>query len=587
MENEPGKHHYYDEYEIDLREYIMLLWNHKLFIGLLVVLAVAAAFSYSTFLTEPVYQAKSTLLILQPKYTTSLEVESFSVDTYRNLATTDSIKKSVIKELNLKNEDGELYTVNQLESMMSLEILAVDEEANGNNPSNNAPLIELRVQNKDPELASKIANAWAQNFISDSKEIRQNEVKEVATVIQEQFEDTEQKLNNLKSELLTFNKENRLSLLRQRLNNKIDKLNSYNETIINLKTKLGAKNTEYENLEQQISSMEKDGVWIGELNNEKYETGKYELLKIKGLYTNAQTELMEFKQNNDLSLMQSRIKSVRNNIINYKEKIKNLNNQLINLEEENYKLSKIIKEENKRWILNRSIDNNTLWHNVLSENEMNVLEELQLKDEIINPVYQKAKKKQSDNKVIISKIPMLMKHYQKEVKKEEEHLAELNNKYHNLQLKRNKLNVNLSNYKKSYDNYRNKYQNLTNKKLELDLEIEELRAELSYYQNIEKELTSEIKNMQNELWEGKNRKEILQQKINDVQNTYNSLAKRVEEARITEAQRTSDVKFYSEAVTPSTPMDSNRMLNIAIAAVLALMLAVFIVFFKEFMKEEK
>ncbi|MGM0500180.1 MAG: Wzz/FepE/Etk N-terminal domain-containing protein, partial [Bacillota bacterium] len=39
---------YYDEYEIDLREYIMLLWDNKFFIGGLVVLAVLISYVYST-----------------------------------------------------------------------------------------------------------------------------------------------------------------------------------------------------------------------------------------------------------------------------------------------------------------------------------------------------------------------------------------------------------------------------------------------------------------------------------------------------------------------------------------------------------
>lgn len=374
-------------------------------------------------------------------------------------------------------------------------------------------------------------------------------------------------------------------MLRQRLNNKINKLNSYNQTIINLKTKLGAKNTKYKNSEEQINNMEKNKVWIGELNNKNYKKTKYGLLKAKNSYTTSQNKLIEFKQNNDLPLLQNKIKSVRNNIINYKENITKLNNQLINLEEENHKLSKIIIEENKSWILNRSIDNNALWNNLLSEDKINILKELQLKNEIINPVYQKAKKDYSDNEVSIFKIPMLIKYYKKEIKEEEKQLSELNKRYHNLQLEKNNLNINLSNYKKTYTNYINKYQNLIVQKLDLNIEIEELRAELIYYQNIEENLTSEIKSMQNDLWEGENKKEILKQKIGDVQNTYSSLAKRVEEARITEAQRTSDVKFYSEAVIPSAPIDNNKKLNMAIASVLALMLGVFIVFFKEFMKD--
>ncbi|PTX14745.1 G-rich domain on putative tyrosine kinase [Halanaerobium congolense] len=569
----------YDEYEINLVEYIMLLWNNKFFIISLVILAILIAFVYSTFIIEPVYEAKSTLLILTPKYKSSLEVESFSINTYKNLAMTDSIKQKIIDNLDLKNEDGERYSVKQLDNMMEIEILASEENDNGD-----APLIELRVSSKEPELAADIANAWAKNFIADSKEIRQNEVREVATVIQEQFEDTEKKLNNLKSDLLAFNKENRLGLLKQRLKNKENSLNQNNKNIINLENELGSKNAQFKNTVEQVESMEENNIWIGELNNKNYSDKNYDLLKIKNLYVNYQEQLKLFNQKNDLTLLQEKIKSVRNNIIKYKTRISEFENNSIELKEENKGLSNIIEEENERWIISRSIDNNTLWNNLLSETEINILEKLKLEDEMVNPIYKKAKDNLTENLVIFEKIQPLIEYYNRQINNEKSKLQTLNKEYYFLKLKKDNININLSNYRDSYNNYAQKYKELINKKLNLELKIEEIKAELDYYKNNKGKLTSEIKEMQNQLWEGENKKSLIKQQIDDVQKTYNSLASRVEEARITEAQRTSDVKFYAEAIKPSSPLTNNNRLNMAIAAVLALMLAIFIVFFKEFIK---
>ncbi len=580
MEKEPQLNNY-DEYEIDLKEYIMLLWKNKFFIGGLVILAMIIAFAYSTFMVEPVYQAKSTLLILTPRYTTSLEVESFSLDTYRNLATTDSIKQKVIDDLDLRNENGERYSADQLDNMMNIEILASEESDNGD-----APLIELRVKSKDPEMAAEIANAWAENFMDDSKEIRQNEVLEVATVIQEQFEDTEEKLNNLKSDLLEFNKENRLELLSQRLDNKKDKLNEHDKKILDLEKQLGSKNAEFENINSQLDKMEQDGDWIGELNNRDYDNDNYNLLKIKDRFVNYQNKLKTFNQDNDLTFLQGERESVRNNINEYQNKISELENSLVDLKEENKELSRVLEEENERWIVSRSVDNNTLWSSILTEGEINLLDQLKLEDEMINPIYKKAKDNLTDNNIDSNKIPTLIEYYNNEVKNEKDRLEKLNENYYELKFEKENINLNLSNYKDSYDNYVQEYQDLVNKKVDLELETEEIEAELNFYQGKEEELIKEIEEMQDKLWEGENEKSLLKQKIDDVQNTYDSLASRVEEARITEAQRTSDVKFYAEAITPSKPLANNKLLNVAIAAVLALMLGIFIVFFREFMKEE-
>lgn len=59
--NENYKQEYYDEYEIDLREYILLIWDHKWFITAFVVLAVLAAFVFSSYFIEPVYKVESTV----------------------------------------------------------------------------------------------------------------------------------------------------------------------------------------------------------------------------------------------------------------------------------------------------------------------------------------------------------------------------------------------------------------------------------------------------------------------------------------------------------------------------------------------
>lgn len=63
MNQESGNNRpeYYEEYEIDLREYIMLLWNHKLFIGGFVVLAVLISYFYSVYFITPNYQNSLTV----------------------------------------------------------------------------------------------------------------------------------------------------------------------------------------------------------------------------------------------------------------------------------------------------------------------------------------------------------------------------------------------------------------------------------------------------------------------------------------------------------------------------------------------
>ena len=78
---------------------------------------------------------------------------------------------------------------------------------------------------------------------------------------------------------------------------------------------------------------------------------------------------------------------------------------------------------------------------------------------------------------------------------------------------------------------------------------------------------------------------LLVQENSSLQSSKRELRKEIEE------KESKLLDFYSLKVLdspylPEDPVSPNTKLNVAIAAVLGLMLAVFIVFFKEFMKEE-
>lgn len=581
-ENSENNRQYYDEYEIDLREYIILIWQKKWFILGLVVLAILAAFFYNLFFVQPVYEARATLLILPPRYTTSLEVKTFSADTYENLAQTDSIKTRIITNLSLKNNNGEEYSIDQLEDMMEVKLLSAAEE-------DRTPLVQLIVKNKDPELAAQIANSWAKLFMADSKEIRKSEVTEISSVIQQQFEETEDKLKGLKTKKLNFKEKSRLELLDKRLSNKENKLTTINQKVLDLKSELGFKKTKLTNLEEQLSKLEHDGNWEGDLSYNKKASDSaadYQQFKNKQRFLTSQQKLVEFKQKNNLGLLKLKIKNKEEKIISYQAKIADLENNLTTAIQENKHLEQFLKTESKTWQLNKSVDNQTLWQSILNQKDLAILDKLKLKNEIVNPIYKNTRQKFTNNQLIIDINSNLVDSYQQQIDHLTASLVNLRNKYLSLENKQQNLNKNITVYQQVYENYSKKYQELMQQKLDLELNVEELQATLIYYRQSESDLTAEIETLQNNLWQAENKIEELDQKIADVKNTYDSLAKRAEEARITEAQRTSDVKFYAKAVTPGSPDANNLMLDLAIAAVLAFMLAIFIIFFTEFIKSE-
>ncbi|MDI3548616.1 MAG: hypothetical protein PWR10_2268 [Halanaerobiales bacterium] len=576
---------YYDEYEIDLREYIKVLWAGKWLIVGLMIVAMLIAGVYSKFFIEPQYVAKSTLLILPPKYTTSLEVSTLPVETYRNLLLTDSMKSSIIEELGLKNDQGEPYQPSNLDGMMDVVIEAQNEDGK-KEFSSQAPLIILSVKGTNPELISSIANAWANRFMEVSSEIRKGEVQQVSMVIQRQFEDTKNKLAQAKQKLKNFKEEARLDLAKNELNIKEKKLTTYKDKLIDLKTQLGAEEANYLQLKETLSQLEDEGRWLGDLSSGSNDT-EGTLITARNNYLKSQEKLLEFQRKHDIDLLKQKI-SINNNKLNdYQAKILSLQALLEEKQIEIEKLNELIKTEPEKWNLKKAITNDALWQNILDPEKVNILKNMQLSSEIINPIYQKLKDRLAEDKLLVKSIPEQIQEYQKLVSAKTAEIKEMNYTLKEWEQTLSRFNLDLNNYKKIYDQETSTYQKLKADFLNSKIKIDSLKAQISFYEDAQINLEDEIKNLQNQIWQDEITEQQLTQQVEDIQKTYDMLGTKVEEARITEAQKTSDVKFIAKAIPPTKPIDKNTKLNIAIAGVLALMLGVFIVFFREFMKEDE
>jgi len=145
-----NRREYYDEYEIDLREYIMLIWEHKWFITAFVIIAVLAAFFVSSFLLGPVYETKAKIQLSNYE-----GIYSQPTSAVQLLSSTD-IMSEVMKDLNLEMTSAELSSyINN-----NVEISNI----------NNTPIISLSIKNKNPEKAVNITETLIDKYRMRSQE---------------------------------------------------------------------------------------------------------------------------------------------------------------------------------------------------------------------------------------------------------------------------------------------------------------------------------------------------------------------------------------------------------------------------------
>ncbi len=219
---------YYEEYEIDLREYIMLIWNNKWFILGLFMFAVLAAFVVSQYFLTPVYETES---LIQLSNVGSLYSEPSYVT---GIIKSNRIVEPIMKEYNRD------YTEAALRSYINNNI-TVD---------NNKSIIKIKVKDSDPEFAeilsnniiasfSKQAEEQYENYLSNQKKyiaLLNNEIKTIEEDIKQTGLNIEQinqlELNPAEKGLLINSQLSRLNQLQTQKSNYIKEVEHTKEEIL-------------------------------------------------------------------------------------------------------------------------------------------------------------------------------------------------------------------------------------------------------------------------------------------------------------------------------------------------------------------
>lgn len=187
-ENSINHNNYYDEYEIDLREYIILLWQNKLFIGILVLLAVLTSFLFSSFVLQPSYETKAKIQL--SNFDGLYSEEKSAVQ----LLSSTGLMKKVMSDLGIDVSAAKLNSY--INNNLSVSQIG------------DTSIISLTVKNDEPKLTLNIAEGIINNFENDSKEYFQNKIEKEKEYISNLKADLKDISSDLKSnqELIEANR---------------------------------------------------------------------------------------------------------------------------------------------------------------------------------------------------------------------------------------------------------------------------------------------------------------------------------------------------------------------------------------------
>ena len=131
------------------------------------------------------------------------------------------------------------------------------------------------------------------------------------------------------------------------------------------------------------------------------------------------------------------------------------------------------------------------------------------------------------------------------------------------------------------------YNRLVSDKIGLEQSLKVDEAELNNIQEEKQIVEDRINILQQRISEKEQELKEINQELEIIKRNYNTAENNYNQAQQNLNVESYQISMVKNPVVPQSPVSPNKKLNITIAGVLAMMMGVFIVFFREFMKEDE
>ncbi|UCF36092.1 MAG: hypothetical protein JSU96_14890, partial [Acidobacteriota bacterium] len=184
---------YEERDEFRLSDYFLILWRRKTLIVLGTLALGIAAFTLSQFQSQG-YEARATLLVQRPTFTTELATQPLSVETYEALVNSGYVITSLRERLIADAKIGEEDSMGSLRTEIFASRLFQQPYS---------PIIDLVVEAPSAEKAQLVANAWADMFISVNFDLSVQGKEGAVEFIEAQYPSADLALKKEEARLLT------------------------------------------------------------------------------------------------------------------------------------------------------------------------------------------------------------------------------------------------------------------------------------------------------------------------------------------------------------------------------------------------
>ena len=315
---------YYDEYEIDLTEYLYLLYKNKFLIIGITIISIFIALFASYFILEETYRSK--LEFLAPNFELVNE-ESVTKNEYITFFQKDNIKNNLLNKYYPEKEN-----ISYLDNKFSL------------NTEQESKIVNISYTGSEPEKTANILNDWYNKFENEVYSYLETNNKDYLNSLENKKENDYQKYISNLNEYTQFKNNNNISLLKLQLDKLENRLITLENSIKEIKNKISNNREELKVVNKQLSDTNKFLTKTETITDESLKKLKsinpdkelINLLTTENEFYNPQySNLIDRKNyiNQDLSVLKNKLK-------NYNSEITELNNNIVKLKNDINNLGK-------------------------------------------------------------------------------------------------------------------------------------------------------------------------------------------------------------------------------------------------------
>lgn len=274
--NSETKYIVHNRNEKELKEYLMMLWYKKWLITAVLIIALVSSY-FITAQMQRIYQTSTLVMVQTENGPENLFSEQISfigkndklINTYSRIITSRRILDDVITDLDLRNEEGKLISSGALRNNIAVQ------------SGGETDLLTIQVNYHDPELAKDIANSIVSNMQQTTQELNRASLQGASEFIDEQLDETQQRLLSLEDDLLSY-----------RENNEIIMPETQGENLLNRYTELEANFTEADLKSREARlSLAKINSELSEVDKEETINRNPEISALQSNLTSLYTEL--------------------------------------------------------------------------------------------------------------------------------------------------------------------------------------------------------------------------------------------------------------------------------------------------------